>query len=66
MAPCLIRIVTIAPCGAATKSLITVNLPLRTWTSAVSSEVTSGPTGGLPVTWAVFVKSFVTFAIEQL
>ena len=38
-----------------------------TSTSAVSSSVTSGPTGGVPVTVAVFVKSSVpTGLIEQL
>ena len=33
-----------------------------TVTSAVSVSVTSGPTGGVPVAVALFVKSAVTFA----
>ena len=39
---------------------------LITSTLAVSLSVTFGPTGGVPVTVAVFVKSAVTFASEQV
>ena len=38
---------------------------LITSTSAVSWSFTSGPTGGVPVTVAVFVKSAPTLASEQ-